>query len=332
MTPQPVTFTAALDPLLRDAPITHVIELSVLGIATRFETNSQFVLDSVEESFGGWRGLEAEAVVGAPSRVRVRLIVYSDGASATTSTPKTAVRHICPDATRLLVQSSQAIGVSDPERREAVAYVDADLVADAESFRPAILESLTWSLLTHFDRHPVHAAAIASAGRVLLLAAASGTGKSTISYVAHRAGMELLSDDRVWIQLTPMLRVWSATRPLRLLPEAVTDFPELASQPVLEVDGRRKISVAQTGCIGAYDAKSVVACVMDRGGETPRLERLAPDALVEALVAQCAPGFDRYPERQRRVMSALAERGGWRLTLGRSPTEALPLLSRMLHD
>ena len=43
----------------------YAIELPVLGLATRFETNDAEVARCVEEAFGMWRALAASAVVGA---------------------------------------------------------------------------------------------------------------------------------------------------------------------------------------------------------------------------------------------------------------------------
>lgn len=332
MTRDAVDFTPAMDDLLRDAPVTNTVELPVLGIATCFETNSPQVLEAVEESFGCWRRLTPGAVPDSSSGVRVRVVVYRAASSDRAAAGRVAVRHICPDATRLIVQSSHAVGISDPERREALAFVADELVEDRVHFRAVVLDALTWSLLSHFDRHPVHAAALGSGNRVLLLAAPSGTGKSTISYVAQRAGLELLGDDHVWVQLEPALRIWSAPRPLRLLPQAVADFPELAVQPVIEVDGKRKISLSHDGGVGPHGYDGVVTCVMARHDAPPRLERIAPGEVAAALTAQLAPGFDRYPARQHRVTTMLAERGGWRLTLGDSAEEVLPLLLEMLDS
>jgi len=330
MTPATVQFTPIVDALLRDPITDHVVELPVLGLSMRFETNSPQVLDAVEESFGCWRQLDPVAVTVTSDPLRVRLVVYGDTNSRPTDAARAEVRHICPDATRMLIQSSHAVGISDPDRREAVAYVSAELVVDRVHFRAAVLDALTWSLLAHFDRHPVHAAAIGVADRVLLLAASSGTGKSTIAYVAHRSGLTVLSDDRVWIQLEPTLRVWSAPRPLRLLPGTVVLFPELASQPQVEIDGKRKINVTSGGCIAPGGDGGVVTCVMRRGNGAPSLESLGSESIAAALEEQLAPGFDRYPVRRRAVMRMLAEPGGWLLTLGRSPEEALPLVLEVL--
>lgn len=330
MTPD-IAFAPAVDRLLRDPPITHAVVLPVLGIPVRFETNSEAVMSVVEESFGRWQQLGSPDASVGHGPLRVRVVVYAESDSAPTA-GHVPVRHVCPDATRVLVQSSQAVGISDPERRDAIAFVNARLVADRAHFRASVLDALTWALLSHFDRHPLHAAAVATADRALLLAAPSGTGKSTIAWLAHRAGLHLLSDDRVWVQLHPTLHIWSAPRPLRFLPTAADRFPELADMPVVETDGKRKLEVSVDARAGSREGDGVVTCIMTRGDGPARLERITPPELESALLGQLAPGFDRYPERQREVMQALSTCGGWHLTLSGEPQDALPFLEKMLES
>jgi hypothetical protein len=318
--------------LLEAPPLERVVELPVLGIRTRFATNSSQVLEAVEDSFGCWRGVAPDESSSATGSLNVRLVVYEDATMPHDAMAHAPVRHICPDATRLIIQSSHAVGISDPARREALGYVETSLVADRPHFRAAVLDALTYSLLSYFDRHPVHAAAVAEGDRVVLLAAPSGTGKSTIAYLAHQAGLVVVSDDRVWVQLEPELRIWGAPAPLRLLPEAAVMFRELGGSSVLEIDGKRKLSIDAGAGAMAADAREVAVCVMERGAAPASLARARPEELARALMEQLAPGFDRHPARQREVVRALTVRGGWRLRLSPSPSEALPLLRQMLVD
>jgi hypothetical protein len=331
VTASAIDFVAAADPLLRDAPLTHVVELAVLGHRTRFETNSRHVATLVSETFGTQLGA-ACARDDAVQSVRVRIVVHEGTEPGVESpTEHAPVRHICPDATRVVAHSPGSLAVSDPARREAVVYATTTLVADRDHFRDAMLEAITFSLLTHFDRHPVHAAGIASGHRAVLLAGPSGSGKSTLSYLAHRAGLRLLSDDRVWLQLAPSLRVWGWRSPLRLLPDASASFPELRDEGRLTyANGKRKLAVdvgERTREVAVTDA---IVCVLEPGEGAASLEPLEAPALAAALTRRVDPGFDRYPARGRDVVRALAERGGWRLRLSADAREALPFLLRML--
>jgi hypothetical protein len=281
------------------------VELPVLGITTRFATNSRYVLDVVGEAFGRWRAVAAIESLA----VRVRIVV-DDGTEGAGRAP---VRHICPDATRVIVHSPGSVGISDPERRESVAYVTAALVQDRAHFREAMLEALTLSLLSHFDRHPIHAAAIARDGRAILLAGPSGSGKSTLAFAAHAAGLDVLSDDRVWVQLEPAFRVWGWPGRVRLLGDhskkekKVLDLPTPADA-------------------SGYSADRAVACALVRGHGRASIDPLPPAMIADVLARQPDPGFDRFPERHADVVAALAEHGGWQLTLSDDPREAVALL------
>jgi len=293
------------DPLQRDVWLDHAVTLPVLGIPTRFASNARDVLAAVEESFGGWRAVDADAV--APARVRV--VVHEGEETHAT------VRHVCPDAERLLVHTAGSMAVADPARGESVAYVTTALVADRARFRDAVLEAITLALLSHRDRHPLHAAAIArdghdgQDGHAVLLAGPSGAGKSTLAYVAHRDGLAVLGDDRVWVQQNPR-RVWGWPGRVRLLPN----------------DGgreKRVVAIPPT-----YRAERATVCLLARGTRVA-LERVPAD-VIEAALARPDAGFDRFPARHETVVRALAAGGGWRLTTSGDARDALPPLREML--
>jgi hypothetical protein len=325
-----VDYLPTTDVLLRDARLAYTVELPVLGIVTRFATNSGYVRDVVEEAFGGWRDLEGVDDDRSSPMLRVRVVVH-DGVEDGSEHPP--VRHVCPDATRVIVHSPGSVGISDPDRRESVAYVTTALVESRAHFRSAVLEAITLSLVSHFDRHPVHASAITANGRTILFAGTSGSGKSTLAYVAHSAGIDVLSDDRVWVQLKPHFRIWGWPWSMRLLPETAAVFPEIAhvGAPSTE-NGRTKLAIdLEDGTSRRrWSAEQPVVCILARG-ERASLQRISPAALAEALRGQLAAGFDRFPERHDAVVRALTAAGGWRLGLSRDPREALGLVQRILH-
>jgi hypothetical protein len=323
------------DALVPDSALLQPVELPVLGLRVRFETNSRYLLDCIDESFGEWRDvpLDASGVQG----LRVRLIAYdgSEGAGDWRGA-HVPVRHTCPDSTRLIAHSPGSIGISDPARREAVAHVSTELAADRAHFRSAMLEALTLSLVTQFDRHPLHAAAIARGDVALLLAGPSGTGKSTLAWLAHEAGLEVLGDDRVWIQLEPAPRMWAWPGRARLLPEDGQGAmaPRGGAGVLEERDGKSKLTLSLGGKPGPtrHEITGVAVCVLERGDGEAALERASASELASTLHREVAPGFDRFPERHARVLRVLTRRGGWRLHLSPDPSAALPLLRRMLDE
>ncbi|MEO7454781.1 MAG: hypothetical protein ABIY52_00870 [Gemmatimonadaceae bacterium] len=325
MTSDRVAFRAPSDPLLRDADLVHVVELPVLGIPTRFESNSETVAALVVEDFGSWRRASTLVDPTIP-HCTVRIVVHAEP----DADPREPLTRSTADG-RLFLHSGASVAVVDPARRESLAYVSADLVASEDLFRESFLAAVTFALVAAFDRHPVHAAAIARDGRALLLAGPSGAGKSTLACLAHLEGFRLMSDDIVWVQSAPALRIWASTRGAHLRADALEKLAITDMHPAMRArDGKRRVPVMSadetTPWVAAGDAR---VCILEPGSAA-HLERLTPAAIAEALAGQVDPGFDRFPERQARVIEALAAPGGWRLTLSSDPREALPFIEAML--
>ena len=297
----------------------HSVTLPVLGISTRFETNSGEVLEIVEEAFGFWRALEASEPYearggGDPLRIRVFVVAGTEGDIPAGG--HAAIRSHCPDDARVVFESPGSVAASDPLRGTAIAQVTAGLVADRMHFRTEMLEAVTLALLSHFDRHPLHAAAVARGGRAALLAAPSGTGKSTIAHLCHTAGLELLGDDHVRVQLEPLVRIWGWPSRVRLLAS------DAVSKTVIDV--RAGVSAAR------LVACDFTVCVLSRDGGPAALVPLEPAALARALEEQLSPGFDRFPTRWPAVARALVARPGWRLNLSGDPRDALSFVHEVL--
>jgi hypothetical protein len=311
----------APDPLLRTSVLDYELRLPVLGIETRFDSNSEDVIELVEQSFGRWRHLsEAERTAATAARVRV---IVNDGDEGIVG--RSPISHTSGPGKGLLVQSQGSIGYVDPLRQESVAYVTSQLVEDRDHFRVAVLEAITFALLACFDRHPLHASAIAGGGRTALLAGLGGSGKSTLAYLAHSAGIDVLSDDHVWLQLEPDCRIWGSAPHARLGADAAAHFPEV------EHAGGEKVAIHLSPRDDDHRlvARGPVVCILARG-DRASLVRLEPSDIQAELASQLSAGFDRFPERNGAAFASIAEGGGWRLTLSDNPRDALPLLHQVL--
>ena len=316
-----------------DVPLPHAVTLPVLGIATRFASNDAAMAEIVEESFGVWRALDesdAEAT-DANGIVHVRIVVGSGGSDDVLDREGAPITHAMSGDHRFSARSADSVGESDPARRVATIRATRALVADRARFRTEMLEATVLALLSCYDRHPVHAAAVADRGHALLLAAPSGTGKSTLAYACHAAGLDLLGDDHVRVQLAPTIRIWGWPARVKLLAETAARMG-VARAPIESANGKTKAVIDARRDVGngRLVASSTAVCVLARDGGGISLEPLAPDALAHALDAQLAPGFDRFPTRWPHVVRALTEHGGWRLNLSSDPNDALPLVREML--
>jgi hypothetical protein len=327
-----VDFIPNPDPLLRNPHIAHSVDLPVLGLVARFETNSRYVYELTEETFGSWRCLPAHSTYSPPGGLRVRVIVREGSEGVEGHVP---VRYFCPDLTREVLQTPASFGITDPIRGEAFAVVTTELAADRGHFRNKVLEALTLGLLSRFDRHPIHASAVGCRGRAVILTGPSGSGKSTLAYAAHTEGFDVLSDDHVWVQVTPALRIWGWPGHILLLPEAASMFPDATDfAPTWDGNGEPKLAyhLDPTGNVHRHVVEGGVVCLVEQGSKRPTLERLTSSAVLDGLTRQLTSGFDLFAHTQDDVIRALTEKGGWRMTLSDDPREALPLLRRILDE
>lgn len=298
----------------------HAITLPVLGLPTTFESNDAAVVAAADESFGMWRALDREHHAGEAEALHVRVSVVAGDEGKIPRGEHAPVRYSCPDETRVVVQTRGSVAVSDPSKHEAVARVTAALVADRAHFRAEVLEAVTLALLSPFDRHPVHAAAVARDGRAVLFAAPSGTGKSTLAHACHCDGFALMAEDQVRVQLAPRARIWGW--PLRV---RLRDARSGAS-------AKRTIDVRGNVGSARLVADEFTVCILAREGGAAALAPLDAATLARELDAQLAPGFDRFPARWPAVRDALAARGGWRLHLSNDVHDAVALVRTLFSS
>src|SRR4029077_7132732 len=119
-----ISFDASPDVLYHGVPLRHVMELPVLGIPVRFESNSAAALAVVDEAFGIWRGLRTSPALIARLGVRVRLIVH-DGNEREGNGAASHASVTCrmPDADRVILHTPGSVGIADTRRQEATAYI-----------------------------------------------------------------------------------------------------------------------------------------------------------------------------------------------------------------
>jgi hypothetical protein len=267
----------------------------------------------------------------ARDAVRISIIVDADSDANAADRADSTVRYAMGDDMRFEARSGGSVATSDPMTRVATVRASTTLVRDRVRFRIEMLEAVVLALLSCYDRHPLHAAAVAHRGHALLLAAPSGTGKSTLAYACHAAGLDLLGDDHVRVQLAPSMQVWGWPASVRLLADSA-DRMSAPHAGLRTLNGKRKALIDARDGVNAARlvASSATVCVLARDGGPLALDPLSPEAVTRALEEQLAPGFDRFPASWPAVTRALSARGGWRLNLSHDPLEAVPLVRDLL--
>lgn len=289
-------------------------ELAVMGIRTRLEADDPALLEAALAAFAAWPRIDA---ADEPGGVRIRLRACDDAAGA--GAPEVRV-----ESGRLMLHGGGVAGEACAERREAWCRVPRELAADPGRLAAEVLDTLALFLLTRAGRVPLHAAGVMLGETAVVLAGPSGSGKSTLALTASRAGCRVLSDDTVYVQTEPRLRVWGFPRPIHVFPEQGEAGGVLRLRA-----GRWKVALPPgDGWPGEPVAERAVLCLLERGDRVA-LRRIGVDEAVEALTGSLEPGFDHFRAELPGAARALAEGGAWRLTLSADPAEALAALRRI---
>jgi len=183
-----------------------------------------------------------------------------------------------------------------------------------------VTDTLLLFLLCRSGRIPLHAAGVMCGGTAVLLAGSSGSGKSTLSLTAVRRGLRILSDDTVYIQMLPRLRIWGLPRPLHVFP---ADAPGFIGETRLRA-GKLKVAAPVPPWPGPPVADQAAIVLLQRG-DAVRLERVEPEVAAAAL-SRLEPGFDLLDRESAEAVAAVTASGAWRLTLTRDPAAAIEAL------
>ena len=170
----------------------------------------------------------------------------------------------------------------------------------------------------------LHAAAAAHDGRLIVLPAESGSGKSTTVAGLVRAGWQYATDEACVID-PETLRVLPYPKPIGLERGSWRLFPGVP-RPI-EPHGTWLVPAASLGTAGVCGALVPAAVVTPRyePGGTTRLHRISPGELVMEL-AQSTFSFNEDGGRHLRVLARLARRvPGYVLTIS-DLDEAVELL------
>jgi hypothetical protein len=295
----------------------------------RFEGNSEYVLQVVEQSFGERNPAGPADRRERQPRVRVFLQAGDEGGAE-----RVPVRYRWPERERLVISTPGSVAVAEVERREAYAFVTTTLAADAGLFQYAVLEALTLMLVTGMDRQPVHGAAIVRKGVAVLLVGPSGSGKSTLTYAALKAGWRMLGEEAVYVQLKPSSRIWGMPRTVRLPSDSEGLFPELHGRPVEWLpNGKTKIVVPVEGELGpgVDSTDRAVVCLIDPEAEEAGLRPATAGEIELALTSEIDQGFDMDVAATHVVAARLAEPGGWVLQRAGHPADCVTLLDRIVE-
>jgi hypothetical protein len=221
---------------------------------------------------------------------------------------------------RLQLTGAGVAGWADARTLAAVCRVSRSVIAQPGRRAGEAIDTLLLFLLTRSGRTPLHAAGVLCGKTAVVLAGPSGSGKSTLSLAAMARGLQILSDDTVYIQLRPRLRIWGFPHPVHVFP---ADAPRFIQGTRLR-GGKLKAVVPVPSWSEPVVAQDAVVVLLNRGEEV-RLEPVERSTAVAAL-SRLEPGFDLLGKESAEAIAAVTAHGAWRLTLARDPAAAIELL------
>jgi len=233
-----------LDPDDRDARLAHDnlpfgARFFVAGSIWDLRSNSQEILRALREAFD-----QVDSEQGYPDLyVRFHVDFGVGNAPRWTKPHFRALDHLYyatygPCDSMLVDQlSRRVIGSFSPA-------VASDLSYWKQTILPVLLGIASASIRVT----PLHCACVVKGASGLLLAGESGAGKSTSALALSLSGFSYLSDDCTYLSRTGTgIRAWGLPSPVKLLPDAVSYFPELVSlKPVLSLNGELALTADPT--------------------------------------------------------------------------------------
>lgn len=287
--------------------------IPVLGIGVTYRTDDAELMRVVEARYGAWR----HRTPAAEPAVQIDLRRTSDDGGGTAG----ALRTRTSGLHHLEIEGRGSRAGANDQSGYAVAFVGPDLLTRPAEFEEDMLRALTLFLVTARNRIPVHGAALRRGAAGLVLTGPAGVGKSTLAHTAYQAGIDVLADDAVYVELGATPRVWGEATHVRFRPPTHGPTPAGAGE-------RRQVAVDRGG-----DPPFVThagLCFLTRGATTD-WQSIGPSEAVDILSSQAEPGFDRFRRELLAAAEVLTGRGAWRLTLGGTPEEAMPFIARMLR-
>lgn len=270
------------------------------------------LLATARAAYADWM---AEAPVDSPA-IEIRLDVGS------APSDKVGFR-IAVEGSRLTLAGDGIAGQADSATGRAQCLVPRRLVGDPAGLAAEVTDTLLLFLLARSGRTPLHAAGVVIGDPLLILAGPSGSGKSTLAYAASRRGLPILSDDTLYVQLEPRLRVWGWPRPIHLFPK---DAPPEARATRLRGGKLKAVVPLPRNATGSRFADEVALVLLERGDRLA-MTPIDEDSAVAGLSA-LEPGFDLLAAESAAAVRALARHGAWRLTIERDPAVAIEFLCR----
>jgi len=233
----------------------------------------------------------------------------------------------------------------DLKARAVSGILSEDLLSDAGVFRRTVLAVIAGVLAPALDVVGLHAGCVARDGKAVLLAAASGVGKSTLTLALALRGWSLLSDDWTFVAESPTgLRAWGMLTALKLLPDAVRYFPGLSAlSPAPALNGEMSFEIDPWSFFRVgrtVDASPASIVLLERGpaagsGARSQVSRSDPEEMQTALFKEIEgqpAGISHRDDFQSELIQSICELPGFKVRMNGDPSAIAADLDPMLME
>lgn len=301
------------------------------GAVCALSTNSELLLATARESLAQVAGPRS------PADVSMRFWV-DDAAQGRPPWPQAYFRGL----SHLVFAAfdSECAVLVDLRTSRAIGRFSRAMAADRPYWKKVIFPALFGIVSATIGIAALHCACVARNGQALLLAGGSRSGKSTLSLALAQKGFAFLSDDWTYFSRREgRLLAWGLTTPLKLLPDAVEHFPELAcldravssnGEPAYEVDpelafGTERCVCAEPRWLIFLERQEAAALMLTEMSPVDAAARFEED--LEGLPAAVSEGRDFLVKTIR----ILVQRPCWLLRYGGRPQTVAQALFRFLE-
>jgi hypothetical protein len=234
--------------------------------------------------------------------------------------------------------------VFDLLRRHIAACVSERVSRDPQFWNQLLLPIAVGVIGPTVGVVPIHCACLSLNGEGLLVAGASGAGKSTLTAALVQSGFEYVSDDWTYLsELDYRLVAHGMSACIKLLPDAVLYFPQLAEHLLTKSLGGELAYVVESDFFGSRAIRSCVprCCIfLERNSRSERtFAPLCPGEVrhrfqssVEPLPSQLSDTASTRAD----IIKSVADLPSWTFCCGGTPQfaarEILSFVSRQKQE
>jgi hypothetical protein len=323
------------DPFGEQQAMRHRGRFDVLGVRVAARSNSRRLLALFGEAFGS---LPRHDLGAAAPRIDVTLSLLPSMARRHRDVPRVKLRSGAGFLSGVI--DANNFVMASAEQRRALVCVDRGMLAFPYHVRYELMEFAVYTLVPRvLGLVPLHGAAVASHGRAVLLTGPTGSGKSTAFLNCALSGLELLSEDAVFLE-PRSLRATGCANFLHLR----TDGMQAVRDPGLRAAIRRSPVIRRRSGVRKfeYDLRrsnmrvapdaprlaAVIALSPRQARGARLLEPLSPAQALRWL--RCEQPYARAQASWTDFCRSLAGVPAYRLLRGKHPEDAADALRSLL--